>query len=172
MYITKALAVTALDGTDCIKIVGVKDFEGESVLYSTIKDMIYYQIDEFDISDDELLAYICIRKGLFTHKEWQALINDWVSRVSEIDYEVDPSKKRLNVIETVYHLGGCSGRVTAEGYRMISSTAARELCFSNMNDPCDYIIEVWGELDTLLNDGVIIGEYADELIRMKRQRSK
>lgn len=175
MYITKTLAMPKLDYTDCLKIVDVRDFDSDSVLYSTIKYMIRFHIDEFDISDDELLAHICIREGLFTYKEWQALINDWVRQVSEIDYKVDSSKKRLNLIETVYQISGCCGRVSAGGYKMISALTTRTLIKANMEQfekhfgahPNDYIIKVWQELDTLLKEGIIVGEYTDELLQMK-----
>ena len=75
MYITKTLAMPTFEITDCIKIVDVRDYDGESLVYDTIKHIFRFGIDEFDISDDELLSYICIREGLFTFKDWQALIN-------------------------------------------------------------------------------------------------
>ncbi len=73
MYITKTLAMPKFDTTDCIKIVDVRDYDGDSILYNTIKHIIRFRIDEFDISDDELLAYICICEGLFTSRIGRSL---------------------------------------------------------------------------------------------------
>lgn len=173
MYITKTLAMPKLDDTDCIKIVDLGDYDGGSIVYSVLNDIIH--LDDFDITDDELMAHICIREGLFTYKDWQSLINDWVKQVTEIDYEVDPRKKRLNTIETVYYSSGASGRVLAGGYKMISALTVRKLIRANLEqfekrfgeNPDKYIIKVWKEIDNLLNQGVIIGEYTSELNRVK-----
>ncbi len=175
MYITKTLAMPTFEITDCIKIVDVKDYDGNSPLYDTIKYIIHRRIAEFDISDDELLTYVCIREGLFTYKDWQKLINEEIKAVSEIDYEVDSTKRRLNLTETVYQLSGSCGRVVAGGYKMISALKGRDLVFSDIEKfekhlgahPRDYIIKVWQELDTLLNEGVIVGEYTHELHDIK-----
>ena len=66
MYITKTFAMPTFEITDCIKIVDVRDYDGNSPLYDTLKYIFRRRIAEFDISDDELLSYICIRTGLFT----------------------------------------------------------------------------------------------------------
>ena len=176
MYITKTLAMPRLDVTDCIKIIDLKDRDGESIVCDVLRELI--RLGDFDITDDELLAHICICKGLFTYKEWQLLINKELFAVGEIDYEVDSTKRRLTLTETVYQLGGSCGRVSAGGYKMISALTARDLVFSNMEafakhfgkNPGDYIIELWEELDRLLKSDVIIGEYTDELHEIKRPR--
>ena len=176
MYITKTLAVPRLDGSDCIKIVDLADHDAESVVCGVLRGLI--RLGDFDITDDELLAHICIRAGMFTYKDWQILINEKLRAVSEIDYEVDSTKRRLNLIETVYQSSGSCGRVSAGGYKMISALTARDLVFSNMEafekhfgkNPGDYITELWEELDRLLGDGVIIGKYTDELHEIKRPR--
>ena len=176
MYITKTLAMPRLDETDCIKIVDLADYDGDSVVYHTIKGII--RLADFDITDDELLAHICIREGLFTYKEWQTLINEKVRAVSEIDYEVDSTKRRLTLTETVYQLSGSCGRVSAGGYKMISALTARDLVFSDSEsfkkhfgeNPKDYVIKLWEELDALLIADIIIGEYTDELHEIKRPR--
>lgn len=176
MYITKTLAMPRLDKTDCIKIVGLADYDAESIVYSTLKEII--GLADFDISDDELLAHICIKTGLFTYREWQLLINDWLKQVTEIDYDVDSTKRRLNVVETVYQLSGSCGRVAAGGYKMISALTTRRLIKSNIEqfekhfgmNPNDYICKVWQELDCLLSKGIIIGEYTDELRNIKNPR--
>ena len=178
MYITKTLATPKLNYTDCIKIVDVKDYTGDNATYNIIRNMMRFRIDEFDISDDELLAHICIAEGLFNYKDWQTLINEKVKAVSEIDYEVDPAKRRLDLTETVYLISGSCGRVTAGGYKMISALTGRDLVFSNLEKfekhfgahPRDYIIKVWQEIDNLLKEGVIIGEYTDELRKIKHPR--
>lgn len=178
MYITKTFAMPTFEITDCIKIVDVKDYDGNSPLYDTIKYIIHRRIAEFDISDDELLTYICIREGLFTYKDWQMLINEEIQAVSEIDYEVDSTKRRLNLTETVYQLSGSCGRVVAGGYKMISALKGRDLVFSDIEKfekhfgahPRDYIIKVWQELNMLLNEGVIVGEYTDELHDIKHPK--
>lgn len=175
MYITKTFAMPTFEITDCIKIVDVRDYDGNSPLYDTLKHIFRHRIKEFDISDDELLSYICICEGLFTYKDWQMLINEEIKAVSEIDYEVDSTKQRLNLAETVYQLSGSCGRVVAGGYKMISALKGRDLVFSNLEKfenhfgahPRDYINQVWQELDTLLNDGIIIGEYTHELHDIK-----
>ena len=169
MYITKSLAIPNLDKSDCIKIVNLSDYDGDSIVYRTLKDII--RLADFDITDDELLAHICIRAGLFTYKEWQLLINDWVKKVTEIDYKVDSTQRRLNTIETIYQMSGECGRVLAGGYKMISALTVRELIGNRIQsfeshfggNPRDYIVKVWQELDRLLNDGIIIGEYTHEL---------
>ena len=58
MYITKTFAMPTFEITDCIKIVGVRDYDGNSPLYDTLKHIFSCRIDEFDISDDELEEYI------------------------------------------------------------------------------------------------------------------
>lgn len=178
MYITKTLAMPTFEITDCIKIVDIRDYDGESLVYDTIKHIFRFGIDEFDISDDELLSYICIREGLFTFKDWQALINEEIKAVSEIDYEVDSTKRRLTLAETVYQFSGSCGRVVAGGYKMISALKGRDLVFADMErfekhfgaHPRDYIIKVWQELDTLLNEGIIVGEYTNELHDIKHPK--
>ena len=175
MYITKTFAMPTFEITDCIKIVDVRDYDGNSPLYDTLKYIFRCRIAEFDISDDELLSYICIREGLFTYKDWQTLINEEIKAVSEIDYEVDSTKRRLNLTETVYQLSGSCGRVVAGGYKMISALKGRNLVLANIEKfekhfgahPRDYIIKVWQELDTLLKEGVIVGEYTHELHDIK-----
>ena len=178
MYITKTLAMPTFEITDCIKIVGVRDYDGNSPLYDTLKHIFSCRIDEFDISDDELLSYICIREGLFTFKDWQNLINEEIQAVGEIDYEVDSTKRRLTLAETVYQFSGSCGRVVAGGYKMISALKGRDLVFSDIEKfekhfgahPRDYIIKVWQELDTLLKEGVIVGEYTHELHDIKHPK--
>lgn len=178
MYITKTLAMPTFEITDCIKIVNIRDYDGDSILYNTIKHIIQFHIDEFDISDDELLTYICIREGFFTYKDWQKLINEELKAVSEIDYDVDSTKRRLTLAETVYQFSGSCGRVVAGGYKMISALKGRDLIFSDIEKfekhfgahPRDYIITVWQELDTLLNEGAIVGEYTDELHFIKNPK--
>lgn len=175
MYITKTFAMPTFEITDCIKIVDVRDYDGNSPLYETLKHIFRRRIKEFDISDDELLTYICIHEGLFTFKDWQKLINEEIKAVSEIDYEVDSTKRRLNLTETVYQLSGSCGRVVAGGYKMISALKGRDLVLANIEKfeaifgmhPRDYIVKVWQELDTLLNEGVIVGEYTHELHDIK-----
>ena len=177
MYITKTLALPTFEITDCIKIVDVRDYDGISPLYDTLKH-IFRRIDEFDISDDELLSYICIREGLFTFNDWQKLINEEIKAVSEIDYEVDSTKRRLTLTETVYQLSGSCGRVVAGGYKMISALKGRNLVFSDIEKfekhfgmhPRDYIVRVWQELDTFLKKGVIVGEYTHELRDIKHPK--
>ena len=178
MYITKTFAMPTFEITDCIKIVDVKDYDGNCPLYDTLNYIFRRRIAEFNISDDELLTYICIHEGLFTFKDWQTLINEEIKAVSEIDYEVDSTKRRLNLTETVYQLSGSCGRVVAGGYKMISALKGRDLVFSDIEKferhfgmpPRDYIIKVWQELDTLLNDGVIVGEYTHELHDIKHPK--
>lgn len=173
MYITKTLAVPKLNESDCMKIIDLTEYDGESIVYGTLKDII--QFADFDITDDELLAHICVRRGLFTYKDWQTLINRRIKEVSEIDYEVDSTKRRLTLTETVYQMSGKCGRVLAGGYQMISALTGRDLVFSNIEKfeklfgthPQDYIIRIWQELDTLLHNGIIIGEYTIELLFMK-----
>ena len=173
MYITKTLAMPKLDVTDCLKIVDLADYDGDSTVYRVLKEII--RLADFDITDDEFMAHICIREGLFTYKDWQYLINDWVKQVTEIDYEVDSTKRRLNTIETVYQSSGSCGRVLAGGYKMISALTARKLIWNkkeqfetHFGEALDnYVKKVWQELDTLLNEGVIVGEYTHELHDIK-----
>lgn len=175
MYITKTFAMPTFEITDCIKIIDVNDYDRNSPLYETLNHIFRRRIEEFDISDDELLTYICIHEGLFTFKDWQTLINEEIKAVSEIDYEVDSTKRRLTLAETVYQFSGSCGRVVAGGYKMISALKGRDLVLANIEKfekhfgahPRDYIIKVWQELDTLLNEGVIIGEYTYELHDIK-----
>ena len=175
MYITKTLAMPTFEITDCIKIIDVNDYDSNSPLYETLNHIFRRRIEEFDISDDELLTYICIHEGLFTCKDWQKLINEEIKAVSEIDYEVDSTKRRLNLTETVYQLSGSCGRVVAGGYKMISALKGRDLVLANIEKfeaifgmhPRDYIVKVWQELDKLLNEGVIVGEYTHELHDIK-----
>ena len=175
MYITKTFAMPTFEITDCIKIDGVRDYDGNGPLYEALKHIFRRRIEEFDISDDELLTYICIHEGLFTFKDWQKLINEEIKAVSEIDYEVDSTKRRLTLAETVYQFSGSCGRVVAGGYKMISALKGRDLVIANIEKfenhfgmhPRDYIVKVWQELDTLLKEGVIIGEYTHELHDIK-----
>ena len=37
MYITKTFSMPTFEITDCIKIVGVRDYDGNSPLYDTLK---------------------------------------------------------------------------------------------------------------------------------------
>ena len=174
MYITKTFAMPTFEITDCIKIDGVRDYDGNGPLYEALKHIFRRRIEEFDISD-ELLTYICIHEGLFTFKDWQKLINEEIKAVSEIDYEVDSTKRRLTLAETVYQFSGSCGRVVAGGYKMISALKGRDLVLANIEKfenhfgmhPRDYIVKVWQELDTLLKEGVIIGEYTHELHDIK-----
>ena len=178
MYITKTLALPTFEITDCIKIIDVTDYDGNTPLYDTLKHIFRCRIDEFDISDDELLSYICIHEGLFTYKDWQKLVNEEIKAVSEIDYEINSTKCRLTLAETVYQFSGSCGRVVAGGYKMISALKGRDLVFSDIEkfekhfgmQPRDYIVRVWQELDTLLNEGVIIGEYTHELHDIKHPK--
>ena len=178
MYITKTLALPTFEITDCIKIIDVTDYDGNTPLYDTLKHIFRCRIDEFDISDDELLSYICIHEGLFTYKDWQKLVNEEIKAVSEIDYEINSTKCRLTLAETVYQFSGSCGRVVAGGYKMISALKGRDLVFSDIEkfekhfgmQPRDYIVRVWQELDTLLNDGVIVGEYTHELHDIKHPK--
>lgn len=178
MYITKTLAMPTFEITDCIKIVDLKDYDNNTPLYDTLKHIIRRRINEFDVSDDELLSYICIHEGLFTFKDWQMLINEEIKAVSEIDYEVDSTKRRLTLTETVYQLSGSCGRVVADGYKMISALKGRDLVFSSSekfekhfgSHPRDYIVKVWQELDMLLSEGVIVGEYTHELHDIKHPK--
>ena len=178
MYITKTFAMPTFEITDCIKIVDVKDYDGNTPLYEVLRHIFRRRIEEFDISDDELLSYICIREGLFAFKDWQKLINEEIKAVSEINYEVDSTKRRLTLAETVYQFSGSCGRVVAGGYKMISALTGRDLVFANIEKfekhfgmhPRDYIVKVWQELDTLLNDGVIVGEYTHELHDIKHPK--
>ena len=175
MYITKTFAMPTFEITDCIKIIDVNDYDRNSPLYETLNHIFRRRIEEFDISDDELLTYICIHEGLFTFKDWQTLINEEIKAVSEIDYEVDSTKRRLTLAETVYQFSGSCGRVVAGGYKMISALKGRDLVLANIEKfekhfgahPRDYIIKVWQELDTLLKEGVIVGEYTHELHDIK-----
>ena len=175
MYITKTFAMPTFEITDCIKIDGVRDYDGNGPLYEALKHIFRRRIEEFDISDDELLTYICIHEGLFTFKDWQKLINEEIKAVIEIDYEVDSTKRRLTLAETVYQFSGSCGRVVAGGYKMISALKGRDLVIANIEKfenhfgmhPRDYIVKVWQELDTLLKEGVIIGEYTHELHDIK-----
>ena len=175
MYITKTFAMPTFEITDCIKIDGVRDYDGNGPLYEALKHIFRRRIEEFDISDDELLTYICIHEGLFTFKDWQKLINEEIKAVSEIDYEVDSTKRRLTLAETVYQFSGSCGRVVAGGYKMISALKGRDLVIANIEKfenhfgmhPRDYIVKVWQDLDTLLKEGVIIGEYTHELHDIK-----
>ncbi len=61
MYLTKTLAIPRLDETDCMKIVALKAYNGESAVYGALQDLL--SSDELDITDDELLTHICIRRG-------------------------------------------------------------------------------------------------------------
>ena len=61
---------------------------------------------------------------------------------------------------------------------MISALKGRDLVFSDIKKfekhfgahPRDYIIKVWQELDTLLNESVIVGEYTHELHDIKHPK--
>ncbi len=117
-------------------------------------------------------------RGLVYIKDWQKLINEEIKAVSEIDYEVDSTKRRLTLAETVYQFSGSCGRVVAGGYKMISALKGRDLVFSDIEkfekhfgiQPRDYIVNVWQELDTLLKEGIIIGEYTNELRFLKHPK--
>ena len=61
---------------------------------------------------------------------------------------------------------------------MISALKGRDLVLANIEKfeaifgmhPRDYIVKVWQEFDTLLNEGVIIGEYTHELHDIKHPK--
>ncbi len=177
MYITKTLACPKLDETDCLKIVKINEGE-QTLLYSTLCELMWQ--DDYDLSDDEILGHLCVKKGLFSYLDWQNLICDYIRKVGEIDYKVDSTKHRLNLEETIYQLGGFSGKVNLGGYKMLSSLCVRHLVFDNMekfveifgSEPRVYIIEVWTELEKMLNSGVIVGKYTHELHDVKFHRQK
>ena len=168
MYITKTLAMPRLDASDCLKIVSVSD-ECKTPLGEVLRGLL--RAADFDISDDELLAHLCVREGLFSYKEWQELINGLVCHIYSIDYEVDSTKGRLTLAETVYQMGGCTGRVPSGGYKMISALTGRDLVFRDAEQftthfgkpPREYILSLWEELDALLTQCLIEGEYTNEL---------
>ena len=143
-----------------------------------VKDGEILGIDDFDISDDELLAHLCIKAGIFSYRDWQELINTALERIRNINYEVDSSKRRLSLEETVYQMGGFCGKVSADGYKMLSALCARELVFKHVDSfseifgsqPRNYIEKVWNELDSLLTSGFISGEYTFELHDLKYQK--
>ena len=172
MYITKTLATPKLDKTDCLRIDDIT-YCGESLLLDVLADL--QKTGEWDVSDDELVASIFIKKGYFTHRDWQAKIIAATDRISAIDHNVDPKKKRLDFEEQVYFMGGCTGRITPEGYKMISALTARACIFAKLNAAAEltngnlkeYVEGLWSELDAMLSSGAIIGEYTDELLKLK-----
>ena len=75
MYITKSLAIPNLDKSDCIKIVNLSDYDGDSIVYRTLKDII--RLADFDITDDELLALISRVTRLYAQNyNWTPRITD------------------------------------------------------------------------------------------------
>lgn len=172
MFITKTLALPRLDESDHLKIDNIKKDEHSPVL-DTLREIMWQ--DDFDISDDEFLAHMCVRAGLFSHRDWQELINRTLATVCHIDYEVDSKKRRLTLEETVYQMGGLSGRVSGGGYKMISALSARSLVFENVDafsrafgkEPREFIEDVWRELDGYLKGKIISGEYTFELHDLK-----
>ena len=177
MYITKTLALPALNETDCIKITAVKS-DRESPLLNTLRFLMTQ--DDFDIADDELLAHIAIAAGLFTYREWQSRICSGIREVGDIDYEVDSTKRRLNLAETIYQMGGFTGRVTGGGYKMLAALRGRDLVFRDTgkfreifgSEPREYIEQLWQELEALRAGGEIIAVYTDELLRVKHHKEK
>ena len=177
MFITKTLAFPHLDGTDCIKISKINDGEN-SLLYSILRELIWQS--EFDLSDDDLLAHICIKKGLFTYSEWQNLIIGYIQRVGAIDYAVDSTKRRLNLEETVFQMSGFTGMVTGDCYKMLCSLCARELVFAKKEafiqtfgkEPREYIEDLWIELKKMMEKGTIVAEFTHELLSTKHHTMK
>ncbi|MBQ8207710.1 MAG: hypothetical protein IJZ89_03140 [Clostridia bacterium] len=173
MFITKTLACPKLDASDCLKIISITNNDIHTPMLDNLREIV--KLDDFEISDDELLAHMCIHEGIFTYRDWQELINSRITQVYSIDYEVDSTKRRLSLEETVYQMGGSSGRVSVGGYKMISALSARELVFKNIEvfskvfdkEPREFIEVIWNELDDLLNAGIILGSYTHELFDLK-----
>lgn len=176
MYITKTLALPHLDETDCLKITKINisnaEYE-ENRLLKVIKELLLLRT--FDISDDELLFHICVSEGLFSHRDWQNIINNRLAEIANIDYEVDPTKKRPSLTEDIFLMSGSNGSACAEGYKMLLAISARELVFKNEEgfkaifkaSPREYIEEIWRELKNLCDKEIIIGKYTDELRAIK-----
>lgn len=173
MFITKTLALPHLDETDHLKIVRINETDVHTDLLDTLCEI--GKQDDFDLADDELLAHLCVRRGLFSYRDWQARINSRMQEILHIDYEVDPRKKRLNLEETVYLSGGLSGRISGGGYKMLCALCARDLVFDHLDaftsafgqEPRPFIESVWRELDELLQKGILEGTYTDELWDVK-----
>jgi hypothetical protein len=172
MYITKTLAFPHLDESDHLKIVKLE--EGEpTLLYSVLRELMW--MDDYDLSDDEILAHLCIHQNLFTYRDWQNSIQEHIDKVLAIDYVVDPTKRRLDLVETVYYSSGCTGRVTGNCYKMLSSLCARDLVFQHKEEfrrlfgkeIREYVEDLWVEMDNMLKAGIIKGEYTNELTSIK-----
>ncbi len=173
MYISKTLAMPSLNETDFLKITRVNRIDEEDALLVVIKELIKHHT--FDISDDELLLHICVHKGLFTYKAWQNIVNDRLIEASNIDYEVDPTKKRPNLVEDLYYMSGANGSISGEMYKMLLALSARKIIFDNEEKfkkafgapPREYIEVLWQRLIELCEEGMIEGKYTDELFRLK-----
>ena len=176
LYLSKTLALVHFDEKDNLKITRINDTANESAVLQALVTL--GQMHEFDVSDDELLAHMCAGRGLFTYREWQELIDLHLERVRAIDREVDPRLRRLTLDEELYLMGGCTGRVTAGGYKMLSALAGRELVMKDVpsfvrkfgSEPREFIEEVWRELDELLSSGAVSGEYTHELFDSKHSK--
>ena len=169
LYLSKTLALVHFDEKDNLKITRINDTANESAVLQALVTL--GQMHEFDVSDDELLAHMCAAHG-------QELIDLHLEQVRAIDREVDPRLRRLTLDEELYLMGGCTGRVTAGGYKMLSALAGRELVMKDVpsfvrkfgSEPREFIEEVWRELDELLLSGAISGEYTHELFDSKHSK--
>lgn len=172
MFITKTLALPHLDRSDCLKILFVRD-TCRTELADVLRGIMNQE--DLDISDDELLAHLCVRKGFFSFRDWQRNINRLMSQIAEIDRDVDPAKRLPSLEETVYLMSGSSGRISGGGYKMLCALCARDLVFENAElfkaefgaGPREFAEAIWTELDGMLKDGIISGEYTHELMDLK-----